>query len=87
MFSYCTEVFHLSEAEAYLRINVARVSREHPLLLTMLQDGRLHLSGIIKLAPHLTRENQEVLLERASIVPRARSRSSPHKRGEGPLRP
>jgi 5-methylcytosine-specific restriction endonuclease McrA len=66
MFSYCTQVLHLSEAEAYLRINVARASREHPLLLTMLQDGRLHLSGIIKLAPHLTRENRAVLLERAS---------------------
>ena len=54
MFAYCTEVLHLSEAEAYLRITVARAAREHPLLLTMLGDGRLHLSGIAKLAadPH-----------------------------------
>ena len=27
MFAYCTEVLHLSEAEAYLRIAVARASR------------------------------------------------------------
>src|SRR5262249_49632372 len=46
MFAYCTEVLHLSEAEAYLRITVARATREHPALLAMLSDGRLHLSGI-----------------------------------------
>ncbi len=32
MFKYCTDVLHLSEAEAYLRINVARASRNHPIL-------------------------------------------------------
>ena len=36
------------------------------MLLTMLGDGRLHLTAIAKLAPHLTRENREALLERAS---------------------
>jgi 5-methylcytosine-specific restriction endonuclease McrA len=65
MFAYCTEILHLSEAEAYLRIAAARASREHPVLLTMLADGRLHLTGIAKLAPHLTRENRDVLLKRA----------------------
>jgi 5-methylcytosine-specific restriction endonuclease McrA len=64
MFAYCTEVLHLSEAEAYLRIAAARASREHPILLMMLADGRLHLTGIAKLAPHLTAENAEALLER-----------------------
>ncbi len=53
MFAYCTEVLNLSEHEAYLRITVARASRQHPILLEMLADGRLHLSGIAKLAPHL----------------------------------
>jgi hypothetical protein len=66
MFAYCTEVLHLSEAEAYLRIAAARASREHPMLLTMLADGRLHLTGIARLAPHLTRENREALLKRAA---------------------
>jgi 5-methylcytosine-specific restriction endonuclease McrA len=66
MFSYCTERLHLSEAEAYLRITVARAAREHAVLLTMLGDGRLHLSGIVKLLPILTRENQDVLLKRAT---------------------
>jgi len=65
MFVYCTEVLHLSEHEAYLRITVARASRKHPVLLEMLSDGRCHLSGIAKLAPVLTEENRETLLGRA----------------------
>jgi len=66
MFAYCTDVLHLSEAEAYLRIAAARASREHPRLLAMLADGRLHLTAIAKLAPHLTRENRDGILERAT---------------------
>ena len=66
MFSYGTDVLHLSEAEAYLRIATARASRRHPALLTMLDDGRLHLSGIAVLAPHLTDTNCEELLARAT---------------------
>jgi hypothetical protein len=66
MFAYSTEVLHLSEHEAYLRIAVARASRKHPMLLTMLGDGRLHLSGIAKLAPYLTKANRGTLLARAA---------------------
>jgi hypothetical protein len=66
MFAYCTEVLHLSEAEAYLRIATARASREHPVLLDMLADGRLHLSGAGRLAPHLNKDNADVLLRRAA---------------------
>ncbi len=65
MFAYCTEVLHLSDAEAYLRIAAARASREHPMLLEMLADGRLHLTAVAKLAPHLTLENREAVLMRA----------------------
>ena len=43
-----------------------RGAREHPLLLTLLADGRLHLTAIAKLAPHLTPENREALLNRAA---------------------
>jgi 5-methylcytosine-specific restriction endonuclease McrA len=66
MFSYCTRMLHLSGAEAYLRIAAARAAREHPVLLAMLADGRLHLSAIAKLAPHLTRENRDLILSRAT---------------------
>jgi hypothetical protein len=65
MFAWCTERLHLSEAEAYVRIGAARASRRHPVLLAMLADGRLHLSGIERLAPHLTEENRDAVLKRA----------------------
>jgi hypothetical protein len=66
MYAFCTERLHLSEAEAWLRIRVARASRKHPMLLPMLRDGRLHLSGIVVLAPHLTPNNRQALLKRAT---------------------
>jgi hypothetical protein len=66
MFVYSTEVLHLSEPEAYLRITVARAARKHPILLDMLADGRLHLSGIGILQRHLTEDNREMLLRRAT---------------------
>jgi hypothetical protein len=66
MFQYCTEGLHLSGAEAYLRIAAGRAAREHPIILTMLADGRLHLTAIALLAPHLTPQNEDVLLRRAT---------------------
>ena len=66
MFVYCTETLHLSGAETYLRLAVARAARKHPAILPMLEDGRLHLSGIAKLAPVLTEANCESLLDRAT---------------------
>ena len=72
MYTYCTEVLHLSEAEAWIRIRVARASRRHPMLLTMLRDGRLHLSGIVVMAPHLTVDNRDALLKRATHQPKRR---------------
>ena len=66
MFAYCTQVLHLSEFEAYLRITAARAVRQHPLLLAMLRQGSLHLTAVAKLAPHLTPENCETLVRRAA---------------------
>ena len=70
MFAYCTEALHMSEAEAYLRIGVARASRKHPMLLAMLGDGRLHLTGISKLAPYLTEANRDSVISRAEYKSR-----------------
>ncbi len=66
LFGYCTRVLHLSEHEAYLRITAARAARKHPVLLSMLADGRLHLTGIARLAVHLTAENCDRVLARAT---------------------
>jgi hypothetical protein len=65
MFVYCRKALGLSEHEAYLRIAVARATRKHPMLLEMLAEGRLFLSGIARLAPILTEANRETVLARA----------------------
>jgi hypothetical protein len=63
LFSYCTEVLHLSEAEAYNRIEAARAARKFPAILDMLGDGSLNLTTVRLLAPHLSGDNQWELLE------------------------
>ncbi len=66
MFVYCMQALHLSEAEAYRRITVARAARKHEVLLAMLRDGRIHISGMALLVPVLTPENRDAVLERAT---------------------
>lgn len=63
MFAWCRDVLHLSEAEAFLRIRAARASRRYPAILDMLADGRLHLTAVAKLAPHLSKQNAVWLLQ------------------------
>jgi 5-methylcytosine-specific restriction endonuclease McrA len=66
MFAYCTGVLQLSEGAAYKRIHAARAARRHPIIYEYLASGRLHLAGVCLLAPHLTGDNCEELLEAAS---------------------
>jgi len=66
MFTYCTQVLHLAEHAAYNRIEAARAARRFPMILTWLAGGRLHLSAIRLLAPHLTEANHQALLDEAS---------------------
>jgi hypothetical protein len=65
MHQYCVEALYLSEGAAYKRIAAARAARDFPLVLELLADGKLHLSAICLLAPHLTEENHRSLLEAA----------------------
>jgi 5-methylcytosine-specific restriction endonuclease McrA len=53
----------MSEDTAYKRIQAARAARKFPGILDRLEDGRLHLTAVVTLAPHLTRENAAELLE------------------------
>jgi 5-methylcytosine-specific restriction endonuclease McrA len=57
MHAYCMKVGRLSEDAAYRRLTAARTARKFPCLFEALADGRLHLSAICILAPHLTAEN------------------------------
>ena len=66
MFKYCVDELHLSEDAAYKRIQVARASRRCPAVLAALADGRVHLTGLVLLRPHLTTENAAELLDAAT---------------------
>ena len=46
-----------TEDEAYKRIHAARVARKHPAIFGAVAEGRLNLTGILLLAPHLTGGN------------------------------
>jgi 5-methylcytosine-specific restriction endonuclease McrA len=63
LLSYCTEVLHLSKDSALRRIQAARAARDFPLLFDAVAQGRLHLTGVCLLAPHLTPQNAEELLK------------------------
>jgi HNH endonuclease len=66
MFTYCTQVLHLAEHAAFNRIEAARVGRRFPIIFELLADGRIHLSAVRLLAPHLTDANHNALLAEAS---------------------
>ncbi len=65
LFTYCTQVLHLSEHAAYGRIEAARAVRRFPVILERLAEGAVTLTAVGLLAAHLTPENHRELLERA----------------------
>ena len=65
LFTYCREVLRLSEHAAYGRIEAARAARRFPVILEMLSEGSVTLTTVGLLAPHLTAENHQDLLEQA----------------------
>jgi hypothetical protein len=66
MFAYCVDELHMSEAQAYLRIQAARLGRQFPLIVELFAEGSLHLTAVKLLGPHLTPDNHVQVLERAS---------------------
>jgi 5-methylcytosine-specific restriction endonuclease McrA len=65
LFTYCTQVLHLSEHAAYNRIEAARLVRRFPAVLSGLERGHVHLAAVKLLAPLLTPENHRDLLAAA----------------------
>jgi hypothetical protein len=66
MHAYCTNVLHLSADAAFTRIRAARVGRAFPQIFDAIADGRLHLSGVVMLAPHLREDNVDQLIAEAT---------------------
>src|SRR5262245_46948115 len=65
LFAYCVQVLHFSEDEAFKRIRAARAARRVPAILEEIAEGRLHLTAVLLLAPHLSPQNAEELLAEA----------------------
>jgi hypothetical protein len=65
LFGFCVEELHMSESSAGKRIHAARAAARFPVLFDMVARGEMHLSGINRLAPHLTEENLGTVLSRA----------------------
>lgn len=62
LFTFCVEELWFSEDETYKRTQAARAARRFPVLFAELEQGRLHLSSVCLLAPHLTEENFDELV-------------------------
>jgi len=66
MCSYCERELLMSEDTALRRIAVARTAREFPAIFSAIADGRLNITGVLLLAPHLTGETADELLAAAA---------------------
>src|SRR5215510_4862945 len=64
LYTSCVYELCMSEDEAQRRCRAARLAREFPVLLEMLAEASLHLTGILLIGPHLTAENLTELLAR-----------------------
>jgi len=84
MFAYCVQELHLSEDEAYKRIRVARAARRFPAIFDALAEGRLQLTAVVMLAPHLAPENADELLAAAAHQSKAEMEQLLAQRFPGP---
>lgn len=67
LFSYCIEKFHFSEEAAYRRIQAARLSQKFPEILELLEAGKMNLTTINLISPHLTVDNKDQLLKEIQL--------------------
>jgi 5-methylcytosine-specific restriction endonuclease McrA len=72
MYAYCVGALGLSEGAAFRRVQSARAARRFPALFDAVASGRLHLTAISMLAPHLRESNADELIASAATC---RSRS------------
>src|SRR5688572_32141085 len=46
LFTYCTQLLHLSEHAAYNRIETARAARRYPMILGLVESGAVTLTAV-----------------------------------------
>jgi len=66
LFLYCVHQLRWCERAAFKRIRAARTARRFPAVFPALAAGRLHLSAVVLLTPHLTPENADEILTAAT---------------------
>ncbi len=66
MRAYCVQKLNTTEDWAHKRITAARVALRFPEIFEFVADGRLHLTGVCQLAPHLTAGNAGEMLRAAA---------------------
>jgi 5-methylcytosine-specific restriction endonuclease McrA len=66
MLSYLVQDWDVSEDSALSLIRAGRTARKFPAIFGALADGRLHLTAVILLTPHLTAETAAELLTAAA---------------------
>jgi hypothetical protein len=66
MHAYCTGALHLDSEVAFKRIRAARFARRFPQLFEAIADGRLHVTGVVMLGPHLTEQNVDEVVAAAA---------------------
>ncbi|MBZ0235508.1 MAG: hypothetical protein K8M05_24475 [Deltaproteobacteria bacterium] len=71
MHAYCVSVLHFAEEVAFKRIRAARTARRFPAIFEAIADGRMHVTGVVMLAPHFRDDNVEELLAAASHASKA----------------
>lgn len=62
LFAYCVGELWFSEDETCKRTQAARAARQFPALFVELEHGRLNLTAVCLLGPHLTEENFDELV-------------------------
>jgi len=66
MFTFCVTELGFSEDQAYSRIAVAHAGKRFPAVIELLRSGKVHLTGLRLLGPHLTEQNHREVLAQAS---------------------
>jgi hypothetical protein len=66
MHDWCVRELHMSEASAYKRVRAAQAAHRFPVIFEAVADGRLHLSAVVMLKPHLTEETVAELVAAAT---------------------
>ncbi len=66
MREFLVSQLHFSEDAAERRLQAAHAVRRHPMLLERVADGRLHLTALLMIAPHLGEADASEIVEAAT---------------------